>query len=248
MESKGSAVMIQSEIYTTSILAGNSRLSIAEDSSFTIEGQFQAFKAGLAFARLTQEQHGMLPSISVAFDHKGVFRKQFLGPNLTNSQKRNPRLSQLHPDIVAPFAAVSDEFGIDLSDVHVIHEDSAKEHLSHLRKAGSYDPYWVRQAFTEGEAGDESSATCGISGHDGPKANCAGITTEYFQKAANATGQIAAAMRLLDVFIETDPWSDVYVYMRGIALTQLLHPALAVRLNSVDKLGTISPGEIVYSS
>ncbi len=67
-----------------SILAGNSRVYLNEDSKIVIEAQLKAFEVALIFAKRSQDECGQLPRISVAFDHHGIFRLQFLIENLSD--------------------------------------------------------------------------------------------------------------------------------------------------------------------
>jgi hypothetical protein len=116
-----------------SIMAGNSRVSRdVETGAITVQAQLAAFRAALSRAVEIKGNSDTLPSISIALDHRGTFRKQFLLDGLTNSQKRHPKLSQLRPEIVAVFQPLTDEFGIPLHAIAVIHEDSARTHASHL--------------------------------------------------------------------------------------------------------------------
>lgn len=234
--------MSEQEPPCTSILAGNSRLDTNEAGTFTVESQLQAFTVALETAAKTRDRVGSLPAISVAFDHRGVFRKQFLAPGLTNSQKRNPRLSQLHPDISDVFAATAQRLGISLGEIHVIHEDSAKEHLAHLLKGDFFDPELAQQAFANDDGSEHDLQTsCNPTNRSGPKATCAAITTEYFWRAARGTGK----MPFLEVFIENDAWSQVSVYIRGLELAHHLGSDMNIRLNIVGKDGSVVSGEIV---
>ena len=115
-----------------SILAGNSRVYFNESNEVTVDCQLMAFDAALSCAKKIQESEGYLPRISVAFDHLGIFRLQFLAEGLTNSQKRNPRLNNLHYSIQELYETVSEKHQIALCEISVIHEDSARQHLVHI--------------------------------------------------------------------------------------------------------------------
>jgi len=74
-----------------SILAGNSRVSRDDETGIiTVQAQLAAFRAALSRAVEIKDTSDTLPSISIALDHRGTFRKQFLLDGLTNSQKRQP--------------------------------------------------------------------------------------------------------------------------------------------------------------
>ena len=136
------------------------------------------------------------------------------------------------------FDELARPFGISLKDVHVIHEDSAKEKLSHLLRSGQLDEEIARHVFTNSE-----EATCSVSNHDGPKPNCAGITMEYCRKAIVSPSKTEKPF--LDVFIEEAPWTDLSVYMRGLELMRKQCPSALLRLNLVYDNGEVSTGEIV---
>jgi hypothetical protein len=202
-----------------------------------VETQLRAFQAGLTRARQIYRQTGVLPPISIAFDHKGIFRKQFVAEGLSNSQKRNPRLSQLHTDITDVFLEVSDRIGIDLEHVFVLHEDSAKTYLSYLREQGQIPIGLVRRVFASVE--DEGGFRV--------KATCAGITAAYFRKAAELSEQPddeSPDEPVLEVFFENDPWSSTSVYIRGLLLAHELGVQQAIRLHLAMACGNIVSGKI----
>lgn len=114
-----------------SVLAGNSRVYLNNDAVIVVQAQLHAFDAALRFSRQCLDNGRTLPRLSVAFDHFGIFRLQFLDQNLSNAQKRRPRLSHLHPSIRHIFQPVADRYRIALSDIRAIHEDSARQHLAH---------------------------------------------------------------------------------------------------------------------
>lgn len=91
-----------------SILAGNFRVSLNDQNEVEVDCQFFAFEAALRLAKKIQAKENYLPAISVAFDHIGVFRLQFLAKGLTNSQKRHPRLNNLHPVIKEMFYLIQE--------------------------------------------------------------------------------------------------------------------------------------------
>lgn len=72
------------------ILAGNSRVYLDNNGMVAIEAQLNAFDAALRLARQSLDSGNLLPKLSVAFDHLGIFRLQFLTENLSNAQKTPP--------------------------------------------------------------------------------------------------------------------------------------------------------------
>lgn len=60
------------------ILAGNSRVYLDNNGMVAIEAQLNAFDAALRLARQSLDSGNLLPKLSVAFDHLGIFRLQFL--------------------------------------------------------------------------------------------------------------------------------------------------------------------------
>nr|WP_310617738.1 hypothetical protein [Pantoea cypripedii] len=212
------------------ILAGNSRASRDTHGNIVVEAQLRAFDAALHLARQVLDSGKPLPGLSVAFDHQGIFRLQFLAENLTNSQKRHPRLSHLHPSIQHIFLPVAEKHRIALSDIHAIHEDSARQHLTHTLNTQELPERLVRRMRSGSVDAPESSQ----------KLTCAAITTEYFARAAdNGYGQDSR----LEVFFEPCAWSESLAYVRGLQLSHLLGVSASIRLNLVDASGRISQGE-----
>lgn len=212
------------------ILAGNSRVSRDNDGNIVVQAQLRAFDAALHLARQEQDRGRPLPGLSVAFDHQGIFRLQFLTENLTNSQKRRPRLSHLHPSIQQIFLPVAEKYRIPLSAIQAIHEDSARQHLTHTLATQQLPERLIRRMLGVSTDAQESSH----------KLTCAAITKEYFARAADSrSGQHA----YLDVFFEQCAWSENLAYVRGLQLSHLLGVSASIRLNLVDEFGCISQGE-----
>lgn len=225
-------------LYEVSILAGNSRLEIDDDGAVKVEAQLQAFKAGLVYADEIRRHTGQLPPISVAFDHKGVFRRQFLREGLTNSQKRNPRLCHLRTEIIDVFGPVADSLAISLDHILVIHEDSARTHAEHVLNTVPL-PAALRHRMA---VSAPEHATCGASA--GAKITCAAITSEYFCKAAQVDNTPLPVQVVLEVFFESAPWSEVLAYVRGLQLAHALGKKFGVRLNLVGADGAVHKGEL----
>jgi hypothetical protein len=227
---------------SVSVLAGNSRVFIDKDGGIVVEAQLKAFEAALVFAKRSRDQHGQLPRLSVAFDHRGIFRLQFLADNLTNSQKRNPRLSHLHPSIVQVFQPIADRHGIPLGDIHAIHEDSARQHIVHILAAGDI-PEAVSRRMVSRSLADSKPATFGAAADEpAQKLTCAAITKEYFEKAA---GDHTGRDGILEVYFEDTAWSRGLAYVRGLQLSHMLGVSTAIRLNMVNAAGEVSQGDLV---
>jgi hypothetical protein len=215
-----------------SILAGNSRVDRNDDGDIIVQAQLHAFDAALRFTRQCLDNGMPQPGLSVAFDHRGIFRLQFLDENLSNAQKRRPRLSQLHPSIRRIFQPVADKYRIALSDIHAIHEDSARQHLIHTLAREDIPERLTRRMLT-----DPSPTNAGEHQEvPGRKLTCAAITKEYFERAAGDN-------TLLEVFFEDSDWSDCLAYVRGIQLSHLLGVPAAIRLNLVNDAGEVSQGD-----
>jgi hypothetical protein len=223
------------------ILAGNSRLDLREDLSVAVQPQLGAFEAGLALAGDILAETGVLPMVSVAFDHRGVFRRQFLVPGLSNSQKRHPRLSQLHPDIVAIFDDSARRLGIPLEQILALHEDSARTHIDHLLSTTALS-WEVRSRMTSMGEIDAAAPACAVGPANRPRITCAAITSAYFRAACSTARE---SETLLEVFFEDTPWSRVLAYVRGLQLSHALGSAGSIRLNLVDSDGTVQRGEII---
>lgn len=214
------------------ILAGNSRLELRDDLSVAVQPQLRAFEAGLSLSGDLLAETGNWPMLSVAFDHRGVFRRQFVLPGLSNSQKRHPRLSQLHPDVVAIFEDSARRLGIPLERVLAIHEDSARTQIDHL----------LSTAELSWEVRSRMMAAAESAIDDRPRVTCAAITSAYFRTASSIAEESDV---LLEVFFEDTPWSRVLAYVRGLQLTHSLGIATSIRLNLVDGDGTVHRGEII---
>jgi len=223
------------------ILAGNSRLDLKEDGSVAVQPQLRAFEAGLALAGDCLAETGELPMLSVAFDHRGVFRRQFLIPGLTNSQKRHPRLSQLRPEVVAVFEDSARRLGIPLEQILAIHEDSARTQIDHLLNTADLSWEIRTRMMAVGESND-TMPVCSVATKNRPRVTCAAITSAYFRKASSIALDEDV---LLEVFFEDTPWSRVLAYVRGLQLTHSLGIAASIRLNLVDGEGTVHRGGII---
>jgi len=221
-----------------SLLAGNSRVALSPDGSISVQAQLHAFDAALRFARHRLDQQKPLPRLSVAFDHCGIFRLQFLDQHLSNAQKRRPRLSHLHPSVRSVFQPIADKHAIALSDIRAIHEDSARQHLAHTLATGDIPERLTRRMLS----GAPSANPGAPDRASAPKLTCAAITKEYFERAAGCAEQSEA---LLEVFFEDSTWSQSLAYVRGLQLSHLLGVSAAIRLNLVDASGEVSQGEIM---
>ena len=224
-----------------SILAGNSRLDIDAGGAVKIEAQRHAFRVALSHADEIRRQTGKLPPVSIAFDHRGVFRRQFLRDGLSNSQKRNPRLCHLRAEIVDVFGPMAEELNIPSEHILAIHEDSARTHAQHMLNTAAM-PADVRHRMVV--AATERPA-CAASDHS--KITCAAITSEYFCKAVDVGDAAAVKQPLLEVFFEASPWSEVLAYVRGLQLTHALGMQFGIRLNLVTPEGAVRKGQVVYA-
>lgn len=218
------------EFSHVSILAGNSRVLIDDDGEIVVEPQLNAFASALKFARRCYSTQGITPKISVAFDHHGIFRKQFLIANLTNSQKRRPRFSHLHVDIQQVFSALANQYHIPLNEIYAIHEDSARQHLVHLLEKEDIPQPVVNRMRAAGSTPQAAKLTC------------AAITHEYFSRSV---GDNPLPGTLLEVFFEDSPWSGSLAYVRGLQLSHLLGFTAGIRLNLVDAQGEVQQGDII---
>ncbi|KQN51365.1 hypothetical protein ASE93_21295 [Serratia sp. Leaf50] len=225
-----------------SILAGNSRVYFNESNEVTVDCQLMAFDAALSCAKKIQESEGYLPRISVAFDHLGIFRLQFLAEGLTNSQKRNPRLNNLHYSIQELYETVSEKHQIALCEISVIHEDSARQHLVHILSTEKIPENIFQRLVTKVHV-EQSKKTAELFNRTGDqKLTCGAITKEYFDKAA---GGKSNADEFLEVFFEDTKWSRSFAYGRGVQLCHMLGLSTGIRLNLVNAFGEISRGEII---
>lgn len=219
------------------ILAGNSRVCLnAFDSSIEVEPQLRAFRAAMQRAVELRDPAYGLPLISVAFDHKGIFKKQFLKDGLTNSQKRRPNLSQLKKEIADVFLPFALENGISLEQIIAIHEDSARAHANHVIETGNCSKHllhWMRASPKQNEDDFEQDLLESSDKKPTNRITCAAVTSEYFSSSTMSNS------KTLEVFIENDPWSRIEVYIRGARLMQELGSNVIVRIRLVDKYGNV---------
>ncbi|WP_220485104.1 hypothetical protein [Stenotrophomonas lacuserhaii] len=118
----------------------------------------------------------------------------------------------------------------------IVHEDSARQHLSHLLATGDVPEGLARRIVNEG---DTAPAGAGGEGPTG-RLTCAAITTEYFARAAGVTDQ---ATTWLEVFFEESAWSERLAYVRGLQLSHLLGSTTSIRLNLVGDRGQVTRDE-----
>jgi hypothetical protein len=232
------------QVKDISVLAGNSRVYLGDNSDIVVEPQLKAFDAALQFARQRLDNGDQLPRLSVAFDHHGIFRLQFLVKNLSHGQKRNPRLSHLHPSIQRVFLPIAEKHKIPLSEIRAIHEDSARQHLVHSLATETIPEMLKRRIVTDAPA--EGKPRKSDMSDDAPaqKLTCAAITKEYFERAA---GGHREQRTVLEVFFEDSAWSRSLAYVRGLQLSHLLGVSADIRLNLVNEAGNVSKGELITS-
>lgn len=233
--------MLTSPKSGVAILLGNSRVA-RDNGRIEVQAQLQAFVAGLQCATHYREVTGALPRLSLAIDHKGVFRRQFVAPGLSQSATRHPRLSQLDPAIVEVFAPVARAAGIEPDHIHVLHEDSARTHALHTseKMGGDGRRKWIAVANPVLRCG----VTCAMrpeSDEVSEHVTCAAVTREYYLSSLREMDPGSSA---LEVFIEDDPWSLVSVYVRGAALAGALGDRFAIRLHLVGKQGGVVAGKL----
>lgn len=223
------------------ILAGNPRVSCNEYGKIVVEPQLQAFRAAVVRAAELRTE-GIPATLSLALDHRGVFRKQFLRGGLSNSDKRNPHLLQLREEIADIFAPIAIASGIPPESILVIHEDSARTHASFWVSSGNCPEHLVRWIIVQPskdadqDVGCVSGAgSCRYGANDTDRVTCAAVTAEYYAKAI----AFGASAPRLEVFFENDPWSTVSVFVRGAALLAALGSSTLVTLNWVQKDGRI---------
>jgi len=221
------------------ILAGNSRLEITKESKVHVDAQIAAFDAGLARANEVRTLTGSLPPISIAFDHQGIFRRQFLSAGLSNSQQRHPRLSQLRPEIIDIFASAAKKWNVPMDAILAIHEDSARTRIDHFLAMTPPPPSVLKRLVVQSNS-DGKSTNDQAGGNDRPRVSCAAVTSEYFRRAVLGTVPFEYA---LEVFFEDSPWSRVLAYVRGLQVARALGAEYSIQLNLVDLDGTVHHGE-----
>jgi len=227
-----------------SIMAGNSRVSRDEESgAITVQAQLAAFRAALARAVEIKAVTGQFPAVSLALDHRGTFRKQFLKDGLTNSQKRHPKLSQLKQEVIAAFQPTADAMGVSLDSIFIIHEDSARTHASHVIQTADLPDALIRMMKVDApddddddedeETHDAQGGACSVGAREVDRVTCAAVTSEYFLSSLDKQSGI------LEVFFENDIWSQSNVYTRGAVVMREMGHDIEVRLRMVEKSGNV---------
>lgn len=209
------------------ILAGNSRVGFDSLGDVVVEAQLGAFRAGLARAVALRERTGTLPPVSVAFDHRGVFARQFLTSGLTHSERRRPRLSQVRAEVASVFAPVAVALAVPLDHVQVHHEDSARTHVAHLVATGVVPDGLRAWVSVVGDVDDGDSDR-----KHAPRATCAAIGGEYYLRSLG-DGNV------LESFFEDAPWSRPATCIRAASLTRALGHMQEIRLILVDGDGGV---------
>ncbi len=233
-------VSLVPELRNYCLLAGNSRIS-CDNNVPILEPQLAAFGAAVRHATRLEALRGCNVNVSVAFDHKGVFRKQFLRDGLSNSRKRHPRLIDLLPEFSFPFVDIANKIGFSAERIFVLHEDSAKTHIEHLTSNALVSESMAVKMIVETAVG--SGNACGIG-----KATCAAITAEYYRAALRAASSDNDENAILEVYIESDPWTLPATYVRGVTLAHKLKIRAGIRLNLVTRDGQVTSGTIGKSN
>jgi len=233
---------------SVAIIAGNSRVDLQPKSELlSVEPQIFAFRAGLALSQ-QYSQAGIQSVVSLAMDHKGVFRKSFLCEGLSNSAKRNPRLSQLHPEVARVFTQETGSHGPSAQSIRIMAEDSARTHALHVVNSGLCPSYLKRWMTVPSDSPPKSTpaGTCGAlgktcgNGSSSPseRVTCAAVTAEYYAKALKL-----ANADTLEVCIQNDPWTKLSVFIRGAALLRAMGSQATIRLHCALPSGEVWTGK-----
>lgn len=234
------------DIGTTYVLAGYARVSTQDDGKIAVEAQLRAFRAALQFAHEYFLSTGDQLSLSLGFDHRGSFRKQFVAKDASNRQRRNPTLRDLHPQIVQTFGRIAEEFGIDISTIAVLPQDSARTRITQALLGSGRSVRELRGliAFPAdhtdiGKACEHVDETEGDS--LAPKATCAALVLEDYKLAVKGRTASEDQSRL-EVFLEECTWNPTDLFVKAIQYGTKIGMDLAVRLHLVSKSGKVSSG------
>ncbi len=165
-----------------SILAGNPKVDIVDDK-IEIDPQFAAFEEAM---KVAQECRDRIAKIGIAFDHKGLFRDQFVRAGLSNRRLKHLRLSDLEPGITSVYEKTASRYGVDLSDISVISEDICRA------KVVAQTGYKINPADMSGFAFTERSQKCTdeACNKSDLKVNCRGITAAIIHSLSKGADEI----------------------------------------------------------
>lgn len=165
-----------------SILAGNPKVELI-DGQVQIDPQLPAFEEAM---KVAQESRDRIAKIAVAFDHKALFRNQFVGSDLSNRRLKHLRLADLKPEIKSAYEETATRYGVDLSEISVISEDICRAKV--VQQTG----YKINSADMSGFAFTERGQKCTEEACDKSdlKVNCRGITAAIIHTLSKGADEI----------------------------------------------------------
>ncbi|MEK9166969.1 MAG: hypothetical protein AAB836_01565 [Patescibacteria group bacterium] len=169
-----------------SILAGNPKVELIE-GQVQIDPQLPAFEEAM---KLAQECRDRIAKIAIAFDHKALFRNQFVGYELSNRRMKHLRLADLKPEIVSVYEEAAADYGVNLSGISVISEDICRAKV--VQQTG----YKINPTDMSGFAFTERGQKCNEEACDKSddksdlKVNCRGITAAIIHSLSKDTDEI----------------------------------------------------------
>jgi hypothetical protein len=196
-----------------SVIAGNPRAELEGDEPVVTRTQAHAFRLAMRFVEARRAE---VAKIGIAFDHSGMFIRQFLDPaqSQTDRMKRRPTLAHVHPALRMPYAEIAAEHGVAPEDIRIYGEDVSR---SIMRQHHPRSPY----AFSESPACcDAGICDSAESAESDWKVNCRGIMAGLMARAARDVDELHA-------FWQYEPKRmEPVMMLRG---TELAHEVLGVR-------------------
>ena len=168
-----------------SILAGNPKVEINE-GRIEIDPQLSAFEEAM---KVVSTSRNRIEKIGIAFDHKGLFRNQFVDPSLglSNRRLKHLKLADLRREIISVYEDIAYAYGVSLENISVFSEDVCRAKVVN-QLAGRMHPYLLVERGVQCE--DTSCNTYNARPESDFKVNCRGITAAIIAGLAINTDEI----------------------------------------------------------
>lgn len=156
------------------------------EGKLKVDAQIMAFEEAM---KVVAECRTKIAKIGIAFDHMGLFRKQFVDNTLGLTRKRlkHLKLSDLKPEIREAYESIAAKYGVALNEISVISEDICRARV--VNKLGSQIN---RNAFVERNL-ECSGETCNLpeeSERSDFKVNCRGIAAAIIDSLAKDSNEV----------------------------------------------------------
>lgn len=168
------------------VLAGNPRVE-KSGSRIIIEPQEEAFTEAM---QLVERLRGSIVKIYIAFDHRGVFRDQFLKPTTSNRKCKKASLAYTIEEIQQLYRPIAQKYEVELGDIGIITEAECRMHMLQIFPEIPERYRWV--------VGQKGAPFCDKDGCDDYaeeeklRINCKGIAAEIIRRMASHGNRIEA--------------------------------------------------------